>query len=42
MHKIQIELDSYNLQAIEILERAGITEPSEQQITSIEHLLRAA
>jgi hypothetical protein len=36
------EIDVYNLQAIEILERAGITEPSEQQITTIERLLRAA
>ena len=36
------EVDVYNLQAIEILERAGITEPSEQQIITIERLLRAA
>ena len=37
----QADIDIYNLQAIEILERAGITEPSEQQITTIERLLKA-
>lgn len=34
------ELDLYNLQAIEILERAGIAEPSDRQITMIERLLK--
>ncbi len=38
----QTDIDIYNLQAIEILERAGITEPSEQQIITIERLLKAA
>jgi hypothetical protein len=36
------EVDIYNLQAIEILERAGISEPSEHQIIAIERLLKAA
>ena len=39
---VHAEVDIYNLQAIEILEKAGITEPSEQQITTIERLLRAS
>ena len=34
------ELDLFNLQAIEILERVGITEPSHRQITTIERLLK--
>jgi hypothetical protein len=35
------ELDLYNLQAIEILEKAGISEPTDRQITTIERLLKA-
>lgn len=33
--------DIYNIQAIEILEKAGFTEPTEQQIATIERLLKA-
>jgi hypothetical protein len=36
-----LELDIYNLQAIEILEKAGISEPTDRQITTIERLLKA-
>ena len=38
----EFEVDMYNLQAIEILERAGFEEPSEIQINTIEQILRAA
>lgn len=37
-----LDLDIYNLQAIEILEKAGIHEPNERQILTIERLLKAA
>lgn len=36
-----LDLDIYSLQAIEILNRAGIEAPSKNQITTIEQLLRA-
>lgn len=35
------KINIYNLQAIEILESAGISEPNEQQIKTIERLLKA-
>ena len=34
-------VDLFNLQAIEVLERAGINNPSERQITTIERLLKS-
>ena len=37
----QAKLNIYNLQAIEILEKSGISEPDEQQIKTIECLLKA-
>jgi hypothetical protein len=35
-----LDLDIYNLQAIEILEHVGILEPTETQIITIESLLK--
>jgi hypothetical protein len=39
---VSTEIDIYNLQAIKILENAGITEPSEEQINAVEHVLKTA
>jgi hypothetical protein len=36
------EVDLYNLKAIQLLERAGITMPSEEQISTVEKVLKSA